>query len=309
MTILNYNKSFTGMAPGTLFLLISESGQKSPQAESVTNGKQSSGARTSSQEESVSKTAERSSMVFDSLPNKSSDGYVPEIAYSSGEYAQLENSETCHSGTADDVLSSAGDSAVQSTEGQDEKMQVSMGTSQDSQGQPEVEEIPLTASPNDVDTAEGKECADAELSLDDADRAEGRKGPVHDPLPNDSDGTKGRVKTDSKLSSRAQEESVDGAVRVPETNGQREEALNMLPKGGEVEHFTSDVAPSDPQSSLDFQPTEVGTMRKVSSMPTIMVEYSGESTVAESAVKGDDPLQPSISPAWRASSGELRQMV
>ena len=308
-----------------MFLLISESSRKSPQAESATGENWSSqksphsepatsdsaGAETFSQEDTANESAERNSVALGSAPDESSDGHAVEMTLGSGEYSQLESSEESQSGRADDVLDLAGDSAEQSAEGQEESMHVSADTSLDSEGESETETIPVNTSLDGAGRREQKVEWGTELSTSDVDRTEGSKGTVSDPSPNDSDGIKGKLKDmgDPNMpSNKAREEGSDVDVKVPEVEVRREEeALNAQKKGGEVELTSKDLTQSQAQPCLGFQPVDAGTVQDIKSIVTISVEDSGESSAAEDAVKGGDPLQPTLSPAWRRGSGELME--
>lgn len=308
-----------------MFLLISESSRKSPQAESATGENRSSqnsphsepatsdsaGAETFSQEDTANESAERNSVTLDSPPDKSSDGHAVEMTLSSGEYSHLESSEESQSGRADDLLDSAGDSAEQSAEGQEESMQVSAATSQDSEGESETETIPVNTSSDGAGGREQTVEGGTEPSPSDVDRTEGSKGTVSDPSPNDSDSTKGKLKDmddPNTPSNETREEGSDVDVKVPEADVRREEeALNAQKVGREVELTSKELTQSQTQPCLGFQPVQAGTVQDIKSLPTISVEDSGESDAAENAVKGGDPLQPMLSPAQRRGSGELME--
>ena len=308
-----------------MFLLISESSQKSPQTESATGENQSiqksphsepvtndsAGAKTFSQEDTANERAERNSVALGSPPDKSSNGHTVEMTLSSGEYSHLESSKENQSGRADDVLDLAGDSAEQSAEGQEESMQVSADTSLDSEGESETETIPVNTLSDGAGEREQKVEGGTEPSPSDVNRTEGSKGTVSDPSPNDSDSTKGKLKDmgdPNTPSNKAREEGSDVDVKVPEAEVRREEeALNAQKKGGEVELTSKDLTQSQVQPCLGFQPVDAGTVQDIKSIVTISVEDSGESSAATNAVKGGDPLQPTLSPAWRRGSGELME--
>ena len=231
--------------------------------------------------------------------------------------ASLPSSE----GQEEDMSGLAEGAALQS-EGQEEDMPCSAGDAalmQPSRGQEELGTPALTGGATTLQPSEGLQEEGALVSstgaLQDSEcRPETEGVLLPTAPPNDADVTEGRrdEEVDSEPSNNPWEESVDGAVKVPETEteSQRGATLAMLQEGGaECEPLRTDATQfSRAKSALDSWPAEVATvvMRSTSpSMPAVVVEDSEESAVGERAAKGEvDPLQPSLSPVRRASSGK-----
>ena len=84
-------------------------------------------------------------------------------------------------------------------------------------------------------------------------------------------------------------------------------SLDTLP----LKNYTEQGSQQDVTAAASpIQPDKAKTMRKISSMPEIVVELAGETTVSDSGTKGEDTLQPLLSPVTTkaGSSGQLSEV-